>query len=41
MTFFGVPNAMSCDGFHPGPIGYGFWADALAADVAAAVLDPG
>jgi lysophospholipase L1-like esterase len=28
--FRGVPGAMSPDGFHPGPPGYGFWADALA-----------
>jgi lysophospholipase L1-like esterase len=28
--FEGVPGAMSDDGFHPGPPGYGFWADALA-----------
>lgn len=36
--FRGVPEAMSSDGFHPAPVGYGFWADALAADVLA-VLD--
>jgi lysophospholipase L1-like esterase len=28
--FLGVPAATSVDGFHPSPIGYGFWADALA-----------
>ena len=28
--FIGVPEATSVDGFHPSPIGYGFWADALA-----------
>lgn len=28
--FRGVPEAMSSDGFHPSPIGYGFWADAIA-----------
>lgn len=28
--FAGVPEATSVDGFHPSPIGYGFWADALA-----------
>ena len=28
--FAGVPEATSTDGFHPSPIGYGFWADALA-----------
>ncbi len=31
--FAGVPEAMSPDGFHPAPVGYGFWADALAAGV--------
>lgn len=39
--FVGVPNAMSSDGFHPAPVGYGFWADALAADVAVAVAESG
>jgi len=38
--FVGVPDAMSSDGFHPGPVGYGFWADALAPAVAAAVPLP-
>jgi lysophospholipase L1-like esterase len=33
--FVGVPDAMSRDRFHPGPVGYGFWADAIAP----AVLD--
>lgn len=28
--FAGVPEAMSRDDFHPGPVGYGFWADAIA-----------
>jgi lysophospholipase L1-like esterase len=28
--FSGVPEAMSPDGFHPAPVGYGFWADAIA-----------
>ena len=28
--FLGRPEATSPDGFHPSPIGYGFWADALA-----------
>ena len=32
--FRGVPDAMSGDGFHPAPIGYGFWADALAPAIA-------
>lgn len=27
--FLGVPDAMSEDGFHPAPTGYGFWADAI------------
>jgi lysophospholipase L1-like esterase len=31
--FAGVPEAMSSDGFHPAPVGYGFWADALAPGV--------
>ena len=31
--FRGVPEAMSPDGFHPAPVGYGFWADALAVGV--------
>ena len=35
--FVGVEGAMSSDGFHPGPTGYGFWADALAPAVADAV----
>jgi len=38
--FVGVPDAMSSDGFHPGPVGYGFWADALAPAVADAVPLP-
>ncbi len=33
--FLGVPEATSVDGFHPSPIGYGFWADALAPAVVA------
>ena len=28
--FLGAPEATSPDGFHPSPVGYGFWADALA-----------
>lgn len=28
--FLGVPEASSPDQFHPSPIGYGFWADAIA-----------
>ena len=39
--FVGVPGAMSDDGFHPGPPGYGFWADALAPAVVEAVTSPG
>lgn len=35
--FRGVPDAMSSDGFHPAPTGYGFWADALAVGVAEAL----
>jgi lysophospholipase L1-like esterase len=35
--FQGVPEAMSSDGFHPAPVGYGFWADALAAGVTDAI----
>ncbi|HVM00239.1 MAG TPA: SGNH/GDSL hydrolase family protein [Egibacteraceae bacterium] len=35
--FRGVPDAMSADGYHPSPVGYGFWADAIAAEVTAAV----
>ena len=35
--FVGVPDAMSRDGFHPAATGYGFWADALAPAIAAAV----
>jgi lysophospholipase L1-like esterase len=31
--FRGVPDAMSTDGFHPAAVGYGFWADALAAGI--------
>lgn len=37
--FLGVPEATSPDGFHPSPIGYGFWADALAPAVVAALSD--
>jgi lysophospholipase L1-like esterase len=35
--FEGVPEATSSDGFHPSPIGYGFWADAIAPAVVDAV----
>jgi lysophospholipase L1-like esterase len=34
--FLGKPESMSADGFHPAPLGYGFWADALAPAVARA-----
>jgi lysophospholipase L1-like esterase len=34
--FRGVPESMSRDEFHPAPVGYGFWADALAPAVDAA-----
>ena len=39
--FAGVPEATSPDGFHPSPIGYGFWADAIAPSVAAALEEGG
>lgn len=35
--FVGVPEAMSSDEFHPSPVGYGFWADALAPAVVEAL----
>ena len=35
--FLGVPDATSVDGFHPSPMGYGFWADALAPVVVDAI----
>jgi lysophospholipase L1-like esterase len=35
--FAGVPEATSSDGFHPSPIGYGFWADAISPSVVAAL----
>jgi lysophospholipase L1-like esterase len=35
--FIGRPDAMSSDQFHPSTVGYGFWADALAPAVSAAV----
>jgi lysophospholipase L1-like esterase len=37
--FEGVPDATSSDGFHPSPIGYGFWADAIAPAVVDALSD--
>ncbi|MEO6294804.1 MAG: SGNH/GDSL hydrolase family protein [Candidatus Limnocylindria bacterium] len=37
--FTGVPEATSTDGFHPSPIGYGFWADALAPAVVDVLSD--
>ncbi|MPZ86524.1 MAG: hypothetical protein GEU81_00360 [Nitriliruptorales bacterium] len=37
--FVGRPESMSADGYHPSPMGYGFWADALAPAVAAAASD--
>ncbi len=37
--FLGVPEATSVDGFHPSPIGYGFWADALAPEIVAGLTD--
>jgi lysophospholipase L1-like esterase len=39
--FAGVPEATSADGFHPSPVGYGFWADAIAPSVASALADRG
>jgi lysophospholipase L1-like esterase len=35
--FLGRPESMSSDGFHPSPVGYGFWADALAPTVVEAL----
>jgi lysophospholipase L1-like esterase len=35
--FIGRPESMASDGFHPSPVGYGFWADALAPAVVEAV----
>lgn len=35
--FRGVPEAMSADGYHPSPVGYAFWADAIAPAVVEAV----
>jgi lysophospholipase L1-like esterase len=37
--FIGKPQSMSSDGFHPSPIGYGFWADALAPAVVEAAQE--
>ena len=37
--FLGVPEATSVDGFHPSPVGYGFWADALAPPVVAGLSE--
>lgn len=37
--FLDTPEATSPDGFHPSPIGYGFWADALAPAVLAGLED--
>ena len=37
--FLDAPEATSMDGFHPSPIGYGFWADALAPAVVAGLTD--
>ncbi|HSK95197.1 MAG TPA: SGNH/GDSL hydrolase family protein [Euzebyales bacterium] len=39
--FVGRPDAMSSDAFHPATVGYGFWADALAPAVVAAVATAG
>ncbi len=35
--FAGRPDATSEDGFHPSPIGYGFWADAIVPTLAEAL----
>lgn len=35
--FAGRPEATSADGFHPSPIGYGFWADAIVPTLAEAL----
>ncbi len=35
--FAGRPEATSPDGFHPSPIGYGFWADAIVPTLAEAL----
>jgi lysophospholipase L1-like esterase len=35
--FVGDPESMSEDAFHPSPVGYGYWADALAPAITAAV----
>ncbi len=35
--FLTTPASMSADGFHPSEVGYGYWADALAPALAAAV----
>jgi lysophospholipase L1-like esterase len=37
--FAGRPEAMSADAYHPSPVGYGFWADAIAPRVVAAAAD--
>lgn len=37
--FEGVPDAFSSDGFHPSPVGYGFWADAISPVVAVALVE--
>lgn len=37
--FLDAPEATSSDGFHPSPIGYGFWADALAPAIVAGLGD--
>lgn len=35
--FEGRPEAFSADGFHPSPVGYGFWADAISDGVVASL----
>lgn len=39
--FLGIPEATSVDGFHPSPIGYGFWADALGPAVVEGLVAAG
>ena len=38
--FVGRPDATSEDGFHPSPVGYGFWADAIAPALASELAIP-
>jgi lysophospholipase L1-like esterase len=38
--FNGLEGALASDGFHPSPVGYGVWAEAIAPHVAAALCLP-